>query len=61
MRKILVVILVLVLVLAFSTPSLAGGDKVHGDKAVGPAYQDGNCPFGDEVDAPYGPAPNRPK
>lgn len=46
MKKLFFVLLLLAVVLAFSSQSvIASGDKVRGDKSEGPSYQLGECPF----------------
>jgi len=47
-KKLVIVVLVFLILFVAVTPVLAGGDKVHGDKAKGPASQNGDCPFGHE-------------
>jgi hypothetical protein len=51
MRIKLITILLTIMMLITSIPALAGGDKVHGDKAVGPAHQ--NQEQGYYWDNPY--------
>lgn len=46
MKKIIVVGLVVLLAILSTRPVAAGGGKVHGDRAAGPAYQLGDTPFG---------------
>ena len=49
MKKVLVILLVVLLLLVAVAPSAwAAGDKVHGEKAQGPAEQHGECPYGGE-------------
>lgn len=48
-KKVVTICLIVVLVFAFAAVSvMAGGDKVHGENATGPANQEGECPFGGE-------------
>lgn len=46
MNKISIFLIAISLVIAFVVvPIKAEGDKVRGDEADGPAYQNGECPF----------------
>jgi len=46
MQKLFLILSAFIIVLAsFAQPALAGGDKVRGDDAQGPANQLGECPF----------------
>lgn len=46
MKRIIVIGLVILFAILSTQPVAAGGDKVHGEQATGPAYQLGETPFG---------------
>mgnify|MGYP001043017434 CR=1 FL=1 len=42
MKKLISIIITMIIVLILASPVIASGDKVRGDKAVGPANQSQN-------------------